>query len=102
MDFVTDIILSSIENRISEAKPVNLGSSKKISINDLISLICKVTDSNPLVQHEPERNGDVRNSYASIDLLKQMFPSLTPISIESGIEETFRWYKSIINSEKAI
>ena len=100
VDYVTDVILSAIEDRIHNSKPVNLGSSKQISINNLISLICKVTDSSPLITYLPERNGDVRNSYANIDLLKEVFPSLKPISIESGIEETFKWYKSNINIRK--
>jgi UDP-glucose 4-epimerase len=100
VDYVTDVILSAIEDRIYNPKPVNLGSSKEISINNLISLICKVTDSSPFVTYLPERNGDVRNSYANIDLLKQMFPSLKPISLESGIEETFNWYKNNINTGK--
>jgi UDP-glucose 4-epimerase len=100
VDYVTDVILSAIEDRTYNPKPLNLGSSKEISINNLISLICKVTDSTPLVTYLPERNGDVRNSYANIDLLKQMFPSLKPISLESGIEETFKWYKNNINTGK--
>jgi UDP-glucose 4-epimerase len=94
VDYVTEVIVSAIENRIQNPKPINLGSSKMISINELISLICKVTDSNPVVEYLPERNGDIRNSYANTDLLTQIFPSLSPISIESGIEKTFQWYQS--------
>lgn len=97
VDYVTEVIVSAIENRIQNPKPINLGSSKMISINELISLICKVTDSNPVVEYLPERNGDIRNSYANTDLLTQIFPSLSPISIESGIEKTFKWYQSNMN-----
>ena len=102
VDYVTEVILSSIENRIHHPKPINLGSSKMISINELISLICTVTDSNPVVEYLPERNGDIRNSYANTDLLRGIFPTLSPISIESGIEETFKWYQSNMNFKKSI
>lgn len=102
VDYVTEVIVSAIENRIQNPKPINLGSTKMISINELISLICKVTDSNPVVEYLPERNGDIRNSYANTDLLTQIFPSLSPISIESGIEKTFKWYQSNMNSKWSI
>jgi UDP-glucose 4-epimerase len=102
VDYVTEVIVSAIENRIQNPKPINLGSSKMISINELISLICKVTDSNPVVEYLPERNGDIRNSYANTDLLTQIFPSLSPISIESGIEKTFKWYQSNMNSKWSV
>ncbi len=102
VDYVTEVIVSAIENRIQNPRPVNLGSSKMISINELISLICKVTNSNPKVEYLPERNGDIRNSYANTDLLTQIFPSLSPISIESGIEKTFKWYQSNMNSKWSV
>jgi UDP-glucose 4-epimerase len=94
VDFVTDAISEAIEKRVYSSTAVNLGSASKISINALVSLICKITSKTPKIEHLPERNGDVRNSYANTEKLLDLFPLLSSVAIESGLQKTYEWYLS--------
>jgi len=99
VDFVTDAISDAIEKRIYSSTAVNLGSASKISINALVSLICKITSKTPKIEHLPERNGDVRNSYANNKKLLDLFPLLSSIDIEAGLQKTYDWYLSNIDND---
>jgi UDP-glucose 4-epimerase len=92
VDFVTDAISEAIEKRIYSSTAVNLGSASKISINALVGLMCKITEKTPKIEHLPERNGDVRNSYANTEKLLDLFPLLSSIDIEVGLQKTYEWY----------
>lgn len=102
VDFVTHAISEAIEKRIYCSTPVNLGSASKISINALVDLICKITTKNPKINHLPERNGDVRNSYANTEKLFELFPLLNSIDIELGLQKTYEWYLSNIGNNRVI
>jgi len=99
VDFVTDAISEAIEKRIYSSTAVNLGSASKISINALVGLICKITAKTPNIEHLPERNGDVRNSYANTEKLLDLFPHLSSIDIESGLQKTYEWYLSNMDND---
>jgi UDP-glucose 4-epimerase len=94
VDFVTDAISEAIEKRVYSSTAVNLGSASNISINMLVALICKITGKTPKIEHLPERNGDVRNSYADTEKLLDLFPFLSSVAIESGLQKTYEWYLS--------
>jgi UDP-glucose 4-epimerase len=94
VDFVTDAISEAIEKRSYCSTAVNLGSASKISINALVDLMCKITARTPKIEHLPERNGDVRNSYANTEKLLNLFPLLAPTDIEVGLQITYEWYLS--------
>ena len=96
VDFVTDAMSEAIKKNIHSHKPINLGSSTKISINALVNLICKITNKSPEIQHRDERTGDVRTSYANVDSLMELFPDLSPIKLEIGLQKTYEWYKAHI------
>jgi UDP-glucose 4-epimerase len=98
VDYVTDAISEAIEKRIYSSTAINLGSASKISINALVGLISKITSKTPKIEHLPERNGDVRNSYAGTEKLLDLLPLLSSIDIESGLQKTYEWYLSNIGN----
>lgn len=96
VDYVTEVISVAIDKKIHSLNPLNLGSSTKISINQLVALISKIAKSSPELEYFPERNGDVRTSFANTQKLESLFPGLTPISLEEGLRLTYDWYQGEI------
>jgi UDP-glucose 4-epimerase len=48
----------------------NVAYGKKITINDLATTICRLTQSRSALQHGPERAGDVKHSMAAVERLR--------------------------------
>ena len=48
----------------------NVGYGRRMAINDLASMICRMAGSQSKIQHAPERAGDVKHSLAAVDKLR--------------------------------
>ncbi len=48
----------------------NVGYGRRMAINDLAVMICRMADSQSKIQHAPERAGDVKHSLAAVDKLR--------------------------------
>ncbi len=73
----------------------NIGYGKYISINELASQIVQKSDSSSKLLYEPERPGDIKLSYASINNL--LNSGWQPhIGFEEGLQRTIDWFKKII------
>lgn len=69
--FVKDIVgaLDFIARQPGAVGVYNCGYGQKISIKELAGKIIAAAESRSPVEHEPERPGDVRHSFASVDRL---------------------------------
>lgn len=75
--------------------PVNIGSGKEISINELAEMIKAITKSNSPIVHKEPRAGEVRRLCADIKVAKSLgFESTT--DFEKDLVEYIEWYKTTI------
>lgn len=83
-------------HRIMESNckvPVNLGSTRMISINQLVFLIAKLVDKNVSIQNVEGPRGVLgRNS--DNRLIKEMIDWVPNEDLESGLLKTYNWIKS--------
>lgn len=91
---VCDVIASALEQDVSHDWPVNLAFGTRVSLVDLIALIEAILGRRLMVEHRPQRIGDVRHSQADNRILQELFPDLLPISLEQGLRETVDWMSS--------
>lgn len=74
-------------------KPINLGSDRMISINDLVKLISKIAGKEIKIKY---RQGPIgvkgRNSHNT--LIRQVLDWAPPDNLEFGLEQTYKWIKS--------
>ena len=75
-------------------KSYNIGCGERITINDLIKHITKITNSTSKPKHDPPRKGDVRDSLASTTLAKENLGITESIKLEEGLTYTIEWYKN--------
>jgi UDP-glucose 4-epimerase len=72
----------------------NIGTGDRVSINRLWELIAAIGRQPELrPKYEPARAGDIRHSYAGMDLTKSRLKFTPDISLKQGLEMTFDWYK---------
>ena len=72
---------------------VNLGNSKPIQLNHVISLIEKETGKKAKIKEMAVQEGDVPITYADITKAKKLLGYNPKVSIEEGIKNYVDWYK---------
>ena len=96
-DFVNvkDVAQANIKSALSDATGVfNVGSSTRITIKDLATLMEKVSGTSVGVEYGPERPGDVRDSLADVSKAQASFGFNPSGDIEAGLSEYMNWIKS--------
>ena len=104
-DFVNvkDVAQANIKSALSNATGVfNVGSSTRITINDLASLMENVSETSVGVEYGLERPGDVRDSLADISKAKDSFDFKPSGHIEAGLREYMGWIKSDTITKKRL
>ena len=76
-------------------KTINIGSGDEISINDLASLIKKVTSKpEAIIQHLEPRPGDILRLYSDSKKAKKILGFEPKISFETGLTKLINWYQT--------
>ena len=73
------------------ADPLNLGSDRLISINDLVSLVEEIADVRLRRVYEPDAPKGVRGRNSDNTLNRQAIGWEPSIPLEVGLEKTYRW-----------
>ena len=70
---------------------VNVGAGVRTSLLDLAQLVGSVTGSPITLQHEPPREGDVRDSLASLERARAVLGYSPVVSLREGLERLWAW-----------
>ena len=73
----------------------NLGYGKSTTINNLARTIIENIKSKSTIVYEEERAGDIKHSFAQVDVINMM--SYSPIGLNAGIQETINYYKANVS-----
>lgn len=77
--------------------PINIGSDRAISINDLVRMMAMIANVEVEIVHVPGPQG-VRNRNADISLARKVLNWAPEISLERGMERIYRWvYDQMVN-----
>ena len=74
----------------------NTACSDRISLNEMINELKKITKASVKVNYGIERKGDVKHSEASIEKAKNYLDYNPKYSFSEGLVETIKWYKENI------
>jgi UDP-glucose 4-epimerase len=96
---VCETLTSALERAISCADPVNLAFGNRIDLNTVISMIASRMDAPLIVENVESRVGDVPHSQADSALLRSLFPSVSPIEFDVGLDQTIEWMRTAIEAE---
>ena len=95
--FVKNVVQANIKALFADDKVngqvFNIATGGRTSINELFAILAGLAGSEvkPLYQHS--RQGDVKDSNASVEKAKEYFGYEPGINFNEGIEATWKWFK---------
>jgi UDP-glucose 4-epimerase len=93
--YVSDVVRAIIAAATAQAaagRSINVGTGTSIDINRLWRVIAGMAGLSSVPRYEPPRSGDIIASLAAVDLSESLLGFKTEVSLEDGLERTFRWY----------
>jgi UDP-glucose 4-epimerase len=91
---VVEVLRQAAAGPVSAPGPVNLAFGTRTDLLDLVAGIEALIGSPLTVEHVDPRVGDVRHSTASSTRLQHLFPSVTPVDLDTGLQSTIAWFRS--------
>jgi UDP-glucose 4-epimerase len=90
---VTQVLVDAAARRMTSTKPVNLAFGTTVSLRHLTDVLAEILGRPVESAHLPPRAGDIRQSQASPQLLRELFPGVCPVPLEDGLRATVRWFE---------
>lgn len=90
--FIDDCILGIeklMDSNISQ--PVNIGSDRLVSVDDLVLIVSKIAKKNISIQHDLSKPQGVRSRNADITIAKEKLNWQPKISLDEGLAKTYNW-----------
>jgi len=94
--YIDDIIAgvrAAIDYEASEYEVINLGESRTVVLNELISLLESELGKKAIIDRQPLQPGDVPQTFADITKARQLLNYNPRTPIEDGIREFIQWFR---------
>jgi nucleoside-diphosphate-sugar epimerase len=82
-------------------KVFNVGVSGRVSLNEVVDVLGKISGARMEAKHEPAREGDIRDSQADITQARNFLGYEPEVDFEEGLRRTFEWYKTTAQAKAA-
>ena len=94
--FIADAVAATVAagERGVPGRSYNIGGGSRVSMNDVIRIIERVTSRAVQVQRQEAQKGDMRDTYADTSLARQDLGFTPAVSLEEGIQAEYRWLSS--------
>jgi UDP-glucose 4-epimerase len=91
---VVDVTLRACEAPGASGMVMNGGTGARITLNQVLKLLEKITGRKIQAKYEPPRIGDIRDSQADISLARRVLGYGPLVDFEQGLRLTWDWYSS--------
>ena len=94
--FVENVVqanLLAMEKPDASGKVFNIACGRRISINDLLTLLQRISGQKISPRFDPPRGGEVRHSLSSIHLAQTHLGYEAKVGFEEGLTSTWRWFQ---------
>jgi nucleoside-diphosphate-sugar epimerase len=94
--FIEDIVdetLRACEAQGASGMVFNGGTGVRITLNQVLKLLEKISGNKIQVKYDPPRTGDIRDSQADISLAQKVLGYKPLVHFEEGLQRTWEWYK---------
>jgi nucleoside-diphosphate-sugar epimerase len=71
----------------------NVGTGSRISLNETLELLRRITGKKLQAKYDPPREGDIRDSQADLTKSRTVLGYEPTVTFEEGLERTFAWYQ---------
>ena len=80
-------------------KPINIGSDRLVSVNELADIIIKISGKKISKTYDLSAPQGVRGRNADLTLVKQVLGWEPQVSLEDGLERTYRWINKMVQKK---
>jgi UDP-N-acetylglucosamine/UDP-N-acetyl-alpha-D-glucosaminouronate 4-epimerase len=91
---IVDETLRACEAAGASGKVFNGGTGARITLNQVVKLLAKITGNKIPVKYDPPRDGDIRDSQADVSLAREILGFEPRVLFEEGLRRTWEWYKA--------
>ena len=70
----------------------NAGTGSRVTLNQTLALLAKISGKPAVAKYDPPRPGDIRDSQADVSLARQMLGYVPSVDFEEGLRRTWAWY----------
>jgi len=74
-------------------KVFNIGMGGRVTLNETIAHLAKLTGTQLETKYEPARDGDIRDSQADITQARELLKYEPAVTFEEGLGRTLEWYR---------
>jgi nucleoside-diphosphate-sugar epimerase len=90
--------LLACEAPSASGEVINIGTGGRVSLNQTLQQLRRITGKNLEAKYEASREGDIRDSQADISKARELLGYEPSVPFEEGLQRTFAWYQ--LNHEK--
>ena len=99
--YIDDCIDATIKLMESDYdKPVNIGSDRLVTIDELADIIIKISGKKIVKRYDLTKPQGVRGRNADLTLVKKVLGWEPKISLEEGLKRTYKWIEKMVKIEK--
>jgi UDP-N-acetylglucosamine/UDP-N-acetylgalactosamine 4-epimerase len=91
---VVDETLRACEAKGASGKVFNGGTGKRITLNEVVKRLEKITRRRIRAEYAPPRSGDILHSQADVSRAKRILRYKPAVSFEEGLKRTWEWYSA--------
>src|SRR4026209_2248067 len=92
-DDIIDGVVAAIHYSQSNYEIFNLGESRTVELNELISLLEKELDTHAIIDRQPPQPGDVPQTFADISKARKWLNYNPQTHIEEGLRRFVEWFR---------
>jgi nucleoside-diphosphate-sugar epimerase len=94
--------LLACEAPSASGRVFNVGTGSRVSLNQTLQLLQRISGKQLEAKYEPPRDGDIRDSQADIQSASEFLGYEPAVMFQEGLERTFEWYRAQLAKEAAI
>jgi GDP-D-mannose 3',5'-epimerase len=101
--YIDDCVRGTVALMESDyAKPLNIGSDRLVSVDELADIIIKTSGKNIAKTYDLSAPEGVKGRNADLTLVKSILGWGPQIELEEGLARTYRWINSMIERDKKL
>jgi UDP-glucose 4-epimerase len=98
--FITDAVAATMAaaTRGTPGRVYNIGGGSRVSVNEVLEMIGRVTGKRLQLVVDPVQKGDMRHTYADTSLARAELGYRPAVGLEQGLAAEFRWLSEVLAS----
>ncbi len=96
--FIADIVRATADAAVQgiPGRVYNIGGGSRVSVNQILEIIRRVSGKQPIVTVDPVQKGDMRHTYADTWLARMDLGFVPTVGLEEGLAAEYQWLTGIL------